>query len=207
MEHHARGAQATGLLKGTHIQGFFSITLATPTTVSTDQPQGIPCLLKCGGVLMAGIISSVRNRYDQLEKGCCYHHAHNRQRNHRDELAPCGVEVAGCCDTQPTLCHLHTGKNVPHLSHLGPMTSAKELIAWRENSEHNCSCTLLFLRVSKDKVLGDGIMKRAYLLEGRVGSVIDHCIRVPTRIGSLACCNQCSLPISNCAIQTKVVPE
>ena len=86
-------------------------------------------------------------------------------------------------------------KNVPHLSHMSPMTGAKELIAWRENSEHNCSCTLLLLRVSKDKVLGDGIMKRAYLLQGRVDSVIDHCIRVPTRIGSLACCNQFSLPI------------
>ena len=86
-------------------------------------------------------------------------------------------------------------KNVPHLGHLGPMTSAKELIAWRENSEHNCSCTLLFLRVSKDKMPGDGIMKRAYLLKGRVDSVVDHCIRVSTRVGPLACYNQNSLPI------------
>ena len=86
-------------------------------------------------------------------------------------------------------------KNVPHLGHLGPMTSARELIALRENSEHNCSCTLLFLRVSKDKMLGDGIMERAHLLKGRVDSVVDHCIRVSTRVGSLACCNQNSLPI------------
>ena len=97
-------------------------------------------------------------------------------------------------------------KNVPHLGHLCPMTSSNELIAGSENSEHNCSCALLFLRVGKDKMFGDRIMERAHLLNGRVDSVKDDRVRIPTQVGSFAS-SRTACQFSNCEIHTNVVPE
>ena len=77
-------------------------------------------------------------------------------------------------------------KNVPHLGHLGPMASSEELIAGCENSEHNCSCTLLFLRVGEDEMFDDRIMERAHLLNGRVDPVKENRVWIPTRIRSFA---------------------
>ena len=57
-------------------------------------------------------------------------------------------------DNPPFLVPTHV-KNVPHLGHLSPMASSIELITGSKNSEHNCSCTLLFLRVGEDLKRGE----------------------------------------------------
>jgi len=46
--------------------------------------------------------------------------------------------------------------------------------------------TLLFLRVGEDEMFGDRIMERTHLFNGRVDSVKDNRVRIPTRIGSFA---------------------
>ena len=64
-------------------------------------------------------------------------------------------------------------------------------MTWKQRTQLFVSCSS---ESAINKMLGDRIMER-HLLNGRVDSVKDDRVRVSTRVGSFASCNQNSLPI------------
>ena len=82
----------------------------------------------------------------------CRHIAHNRQRNLPGEQRLSDVEAFDCCDNPPS--HSSTQvQYIPHLSHGGPMTCAKEFKPCGEDSKDNYSRVLLFFGISKNECL------------------------------------------------------
>ena len=84
---------------------------------------------------------------------------------------------------------------IPHLSHRGPMTCAKELKPCGEDSKDNYSRMLLFFGISKNEMLDSRFKNRAHLLNWLVNSMEDHGVWVFARKDPAAFFYQRLLPV------------